>query len=176
MEGLIGLSKPGIYSLEANGFAYFGYSLDILVTVSRVISELRLGLFKIQDMEGKPLNLHIWHEMEGGEDIETLKLRCQYLAKKWETEQGGVLWNPAIKSLIRWQPIIRVDMKRKCVNVLLKGSGRGERLVGVFKRIEEAESWVTEFYSPENNPMMLPIYACNSLTSERYNSVVRGMM
>ena len=66
MEELIGLSKPGIYSLEFNEYAYFGYSLDILVTVSRIISELRLGLFKVPEMEGKPLNLRVWTEMEGG--------------------------------------------------------------------------------------------------------------
>lgn len=174
MEELVGLSKPGVYSIEFNEYAYFGYSLDILVTVSRVISEIRLGLFKVPEMSGKPLKLHVWNEWDGGDDIETLKLRCQYLAGEWESSRGGVLWNPAIKSLIRWKPIIRLDMKRKCVNVLLKGSGRAERVVGVFKRKEEAEEFVSEFYNRDINPLMLPIYARNSLTSETFNGVIRG--
>lgn len=171
ISDLTGLSKPGVYSIEFNEYAYFGYSLDILVSVSKVVSELRRGLFKVRDMEGKSLNLRVLEDLEGGEDIETLKLRCQYAAREWE-RNGGILWNPATKSLLQYEVISRIDIQGKCVNVLLKrSSSRRETLVGSFSSIYEAGEFIGEFYSPGSNPMMLPIYACNSLTKE---SIARG--
>jgi hypothetical protein len=173
MHTLNELSRPGVYSLEFNGYAYFGYSLDILVTVSKIISELRQGLFKVKDMEGKPLNLHVWEELSGGADIETLKLRCQYAARNWQ----GELWNPATKSLLGYTVITRVDMKRKCVNVLLKpSSSRVEKLVGVFSTKAEAEEFISVYYDSKRNPMMLPVFACNSRTSEERNRRIRGTL
>lgn len=160
------LSKPGVYCIESNEYAYFGYAQDILVAVSKVLSELRKGVFKIKDMEGKALNLRVLTELDGGDDIETLKLRCQYAARLWE-EHGGIVWNPATKALLQYEVIHRVDLKRKCVNVyLLPSSSRTEKLVGSFPSIAEASAFIGEFYSPDRNPMMLPVYASNSLTKE----------
>ncbi len=165
IDDLQGLSKPGVYSIEFNEYAYFGYSIDILVTVSKVLSELRRGLFKIRDMEGKPLNLRVYSELDGGDDIETLKIRCQWAAREWE-KNGGILWNPATKSLLQYEVRSRIDLKRKCVNVLLVSANRTERVVGVFDNIKDASAFISEFYSSESNPMMVPVYACNSLTKE----------
>lgn len=175
MEGLVGLSKPGIYRLEFNEYAYFGYSLDILVTVSKVISELRQGIFKIKAMEGKSLNLVVLDELEGGSDIETLKLRCQYAACQWE-EAGGVVWNPSVKTLLQYRVGYRIvsNKGKSKVVVYLRTSSRSEKVVGIFSGIREAEEFIAEYYSPEKNVLMYPIFACNSLTSEQHCKRIRG--
>lgn len=177
---LLEISIGSVYCLHLNGYAYFGYSRDVLGAVAKVVAELKRGSFKIRGMNGKALNLRVFAEHGDCQDIETLKLRTQYLAKQWEAE-GWKLWNPAIKSLLKYEVVSRIDLKGKSVNVLLKGSGKGrgkraERVLGVFSSIGEASEFIGEFYSPDVNPMTLPVYSANSRTREWYGNRLRGMM
>lgn len=165
LDRIRALSIAGVYCLHSNGYAYFGYSTDILSTVAGIMKELRDGTFKIMDMRTKTLDLHVFAELSGGVDIETFKLRTQYIARKWE-EEGYVLWNPAIKSLLKYEVVSKVSLDHKSVYVLLKTASRTEKVVGVFDTRDEAEEFKGKYYSPEANPMMLPVFACNSRTSE----------
>lgn len=166
---LAGLCRAGVYCLHDSEYAYFGYSKDILGAVADILREIKDGTFKIMNMKGKDLNLHVFEDLAGGDDIETLKLRTQAKALEYENN-GWVLWNPAIKSLLKYEVVTLVSLDPKCVYVLLKTASRSVKTVGAFDSMDEAEQFISEFYSP----FVLPVYACNSRTREELCKRIRG--
>lgn len=169
IDQLSELSIDGVYCLYCNEYAYFGYSANILVAIAGIIREIKDGSFKIIDMRDKPLNIRLFPELGSCDDIEAIKLRTQAKAIEYEG-LGWKIWNPAIKSLLKYEVVLKVNVARKSVDVVLRTAGRTEKLVGVFDSIAEASEFMGTFYSP----FTLPVYACNSRTSEEFSKVIRG--
>lgn len=125
------------------------------------------GLARLYDRwNGKPrAGTLVLRVLVSTPDIETLKLHTEY----WRRDYLSRGWNElesAGRVSLRYKAKIVVAPNFKSVDVrLVTARGDMDKIVGRFKTAAAAQEFIDMYYGPDN-PLCLPVYACNSLTKE----------
>jgi hypothetical protein len=149
---------------------YINASKNILYFVSKLMMDIKQGLFHYKEMEGdyELLKLEI---LEVVDDIETCREHLQYWVDK-HIQEGWVLYNARKKPEARTPKVVLLPEKG-VIEVRLINRRRDYKVVGVFSKLEEAEEFLKECYCPVTNSYNYTVFCTNSLTRERVNRNIK---
>lgn len=102
------------------------------------------------------------------DDLEHKLLLCEKYKLKY-VELGYDILNK--RSYINYYTRIQYDRSFHTVNVVLYNKRRDKKIVGVFKNINEAREFVSQYYKQE---VLFPVYSTNKCTREMREKERRG--
>lgn len=170
------IPKSGIFSLSnaQSGMVYIGYSSNLLPHVVNIIEELRVGGFRVPQMN-EDKHLLKFSVLETGDDIETLKLHVKYW-ENWYKADGWTMYEPAKRKYLEYKVVIDVSLDEEACDVVLINTRRDRKIVGRFENISEATGFIIDYYNSDINPYNYPIYAANALTKACIMNQIRGIV
>ena len=160
IKNLIRFSSSGVFCFEnsQDKRVYINFSSNMMGYVARVLKEIGDNTFQYRNMTHDVVKLEV-KVLEVRDDIETL----DYWVSQYQ-EQGWEIYNAQAKRPLPRAPRVMISSLDKSTVEARLYNRRGDfEVVGVFKNIPEANSFLETCYG-DNNPYKLRVIAANFLT------------
>lgn len=152
LDWVLGLPKSGVVILTKKDSVLINYTTSMGANLESLYNE-----FKGRE----DISMEV---VSCGVDLETLKLHAEWY-RDYYTKLGYKMMNPGYRKIIQYRVRSVPSPDFKGMDVELVTARGDSKVVGRFRNIGEAKSFIETYYGTDN-PFRFPVYASNCDTKQ----------